>query len=50
VTRVPPFGRPLARAHVDRSTKAQRQLVGWLLTRRLINSRQVGGPGGQVTR
>jgi|GEM_PF-4753239 len=43
VTRVPPFGRPLARAHVDTSTKAQRQPVGWLLAHHLISSRRVAG-------
>jgi hypothetical protein len=43
VTRVPPFGRPLATAHVDGSAKAERQPVGWLLTHCLISSRRVGG-------
>jgi len=43
VTRVPPFGRALARVLVDASAKAQRQPVGRLLTHRLISSRRVGG-------
>jgi hypothetical protein len=45
VTRVPPFGRPLANAHVDGSAEAQREPVGRLLTHRLIRSGQVGGQG-----
>jgi hypothetical protein len=43
VTRVPPFGRPLAGANVDRSAKAQRQPVGWLLAHHHISSRRMGG-------
>jgi hypothetical protein len=47
MTRVPPFARPLAKAHVDGWAKAERQPFGWLLTHRLISSRQVGGQAAQ---